>query len=323
VESLISQDTSISAALKSVVEAFDAEVRSDVPFLSRLLDRVQTYRGKLLRPRLLLLSAEAVGGIRREHVVLGAVVEMVHAATLVHDDVLDEADVRRRCPTVNRLIGNEGAVLLGDYLISHAYHLCSSLDWPHASRRIAAATNTVCEGELMQIARRGDLGLSREDYLEIIRRKTGALTSVCCELGAEAAGAEPGLVEQLAAFGMDLGVAFQIVDDVLDLTASEDETGKSMGRDADLGKLTLPVIQLLSEAGEADRERFVGLLSGGHPDRIHEIRGMLESAGAIAQAMDVARGFVQSAVGGLGDLPDGPAKAQLLGTAEFVLQRRH
>lgn len=321
-ESLLEIDAPISAALRSVVEAFDAEVRSDIPFLSRLLDRLRGYRGKLLRPRLVLLTAEAVGGIRREHIVLAAVVEMVHSATLVHDDVLDEADIRRRGPTVNRLIGNEGAVLLGDYLISHAYHLCSSLNWPHASRRIAAATNTVCEGELMQVARRGDFALSQEEYLEIVGRKTGALTGVCCELGAEAAGAERGLVEQLAAFGMDLGVAFQIVDDVLDLTASEDETGKSMGTDADLGKPTLPIIRFLSRATEADRRRLVELLSGG-TETIREARRMLENAGAMSYAMGTAGEFVRSAIRRLAGLPDSPAKEQLAAAAEFVLHRRH
>ena len=119
------------------IEVFDRELTSDLPFVNELAERVRQYRGKLLRPRLLLLSGVAAGGIRREHEVLGAVVEMVHMATLVHDDVLDEADVRRHAPTVNRLIGNEGAVLLGDYLISHSYHLCSSLDSTYAARRIA------------------------------------------------------------------------------------------------------------------------------------------------------------------------------------------
>src|SRR5262249_57922515 len=137
-----------------------------------------------------------------------------------------------RPPT--RLCGNEPAVLLGDSLISHPSHLCSSLGSQHAAHRIAATTNVVCEGELMQVANRGNWGLSEDDYFEIIRRKTAALTAICCELGAHFAGAAPERVEHLAAYGCDLGIAFQIIDDLLDLTASESEMGKSLGRDADM-----------------------------------------------------------------------------------------
>jgi octaprenyl-diphosphate synthase len=322
VKTLFERKSPITEAVQEVIEAFDAEVRSDLPFVNALLDRVRAYRGKLLRPRLLLLTAEASGRIRREHIVLGAVVEMVHMATLVHDDVLDEADVRRRRKTVNRTIGNEGAVLLGDYLISHAYHLCSSLGSTHASRRIAAVTNTVCEGELMQIARRGDLALGEAEYLEIIRRKTAALTGVCCELGAEAAGADRAVVKHMAAFGLDLGVAFQIVDDVLDLTATEDETGKSVGRDADMGKLTLPMIRFLERADAGDRERFVAALSSDHGERAARVRAVLAGSGAIEHAMDAARSYVDSATGHLLGLRDGPARDELFATAEFVVRRR-
>ena len=140
---------------------------------------MRQYRGKLLRPGLVLLSGKACGKTTDEHLTLAAVVEMVHMATLVHDDVLDDADLRRRCPTINRLEGNEAAVLLGDYLISHAFHLCSSLESQYASSVIAATTNTVCEGELQQVHHRGDFDLSLDDYLQIITRKTASLTGAC------------------------------------------------------------------------------------------------------------------------------------------------
>ncbi|HVP12219.1 MAG TPA: polyprenyl synthetase family protein [Phycisphaerae bacterium] len=321
-KTVLERQSPINAALQEVNAAFDAEVRSDLRFVAALLDQVRSYRGKLLRPRLLLLTAEAVGRIRREHIVLGAVVEMVHMATLVHDDVLDEADVRRRSRSVNRTVGNEGAVLLGDYLISHAYHLCSSLGSTRASRRIAAVTNTVCEGELMQIARRGDLALSEADYLEIIRRKTAALTSVCCELGAETAGADQSAVENMTAFGMDLGVAFQIVDDVLDLTATENETGKSVGRDADMGKLTLPMIRFLQGANEGDRERFRAALSSDHGERAARVGSLLNGTGAIEYAMEAARSYIVSATSHLSNLADGWAREELFTTADFVIRRR-
>ncbi|MFH1419839.1 MAG: polyprenyl synthetase family protein [Planctomycetota bacterium] len=319
---LCGTDNPVATALEQVIEAFDQETRSDQPCVNRLLERVRTYRGKLLRPQLLLLSADATGGIRDEHIVLGAVVEMVHMATLVHDDVLDEADVRRHGATVNRLAGNEGAVLLGDYLISHAYHLCSSLGSTHASRRIAAATNTVCEGELAQIESRGNFALTEVEYIEIIRRKTAALTSVCCELGAELAQVEPRVVRNMASFGEDLGIAFQIVDDLLDLTATEDEMGKSVGRDADLGKLTLPLIRFLRQADETDRRRLITTLSRDAVGKAGGVRAILEGSGAIDSAMNTAREYVQSALSRIADLPPGHARDRLFATAEFVVQRR-
>src|SRR5262245_5469327 len=253
----------IAAHLAEVVRLFDHELHSDQPVVRELCGRIAAYRGKMLRPTLLLLAAKACGDLRREHLVLAAVSEIVHVATLVHDDVLDDADIRRGSPTINRLDGNEAAVLLGDFLISHAYHLCSSIGSQHAARRIAATTNVVCEGELMQVANRGNWQLSEDEYFEIIRRKTAALTAVCCELGAYYSDASPDRVEQLSAYGCDLGIAFQIVDDLLDLTASESEMGKSLGRDADLAKLTLPLIHFLRRASAPVRDRAIQSMSAG------------------------------------------------------------
>jgi len=312
----------IAADLQRTVGIFDEEVRSDLPFLNRLLDQVRSYRGKLLRPKLLLLSGKATGDLRQEHVVLAAVVEMVHMATLVHDDVLDEADVRRRSPTVNMTWGNEGAVLLGDYLISHSYHLCSSLGSTQASRRIAAVTNTICEGELMQIEHRGDFTLSEATYLEIIRRKTAALTSICCDLGAATSGAGVEVIENMAAFGRDIGIAFQIVDDLLDLTATESEIGKTVGRDAELGKLTLPLIRFLDQAGPQERHRLLAILSDTDANKTEQILLVLNGSDAMDYAMAMARSYIQSAVAQLSGLPAGDAKDALIAAAEFVLQRR-
>ncbi len=322
-ETTFNAENQLAGSLSRVIDAFDDEVRSDLPFVNRLLERVAAYRGKLLRPRLMLMAAEAAGGVRDEHITLAAVVEMVHMATLVHDDVLDEADVRRRSTTVNRLIGNEGAVLLGDYLISHAYHLCSSLGSAHYSRRIAAVTNTVCEGELMQIEARGNFELSERDYLEIIRRKTAALTSVCCELGATAAGADEHVVEHMAAFGESLGLAFQIVDDLLDLTASEAEMGKSVGRDADMGKLTLPLIRFRETAAPEDRRRLIATLSNGGEDKTAAARSLIASSDAVEYARGVARSYIEDALARLVHLPEGVGRDALAATAEFVLDRRH
>lgn len=312
----------VADTLHRVVEVFDAELASDLPFVNELTQRVRAFRGKLLRPKLLLLAGRAAGDLTDDHVVLAAVVEMVHMATLVHDDVLDEAEVRRRGPTINRLAGNQAAVMLGDCLISHAYHLCSSLDSTHASRRIAAVTNTICEGELIQIAHRGNFALSESDYLDIIRRKTAALTGVCCELGAWAAGADDDTIARLAAFGADLGVAFQIVDDLLDLTASQRETGKSVGRDAEMGKLTLPLIRFMASAPAEHRARLEAVLSNGCPDKSAEARRLIQGSDALAYAFDAARAHIRSALRQIADLPGSDARDALVAAAEFVLERR-
>ena len=149
-----------------------------------LVKHVSRFRGKMLRPCLVLLSGKACGKLQPSHTVIATVVEMVHMATLVHDDVLDDAELRRKGATINHLRGNEAAVLLGDYLISHSYHLCSSLDSQYASRLIGKTTNEVCEGELLQIDNRNNFDLSEETYLQIIRRKTAVLCAACCALGA-------------------------------------------------------------------------------------------------------------------------------------------
>ncbi len=319
----VTQPTDLSLEpLDRVVELFDAELRCDQPFVNKLTEQVRKYRGKLLRPRLLLMSGRATGDLCQEHIVLAAVVEMVHMATLVHDDVLDDATVRRRGTTINRLIGNEGAVLLGDYLISHAYHLCSSLDSTFPARRVGAVTNTVCEGELTQIHHRGDFELSESQYIEIIRRKTAALTGLCCELGAVSSSAQPDIVEHLSAYGEDIGVAFQIVDDLLDLTATESEMGKSVGRDADLGKMTLPLIRYRDAHPEAEGRRLIDVLSNGDPNKTIRVREIIADSDAIDYATGVARSYIDSAIVHLEALPDTEAKGELLAAAEFVLRRR-
>lgn len=309
----------IRADLAAVERLFDEEVLSALPFVNELCDTVRSYRGKMLRPALLLLSARAAGTLRPAHHTLAAVVEMVHMATLVHDDVLDEADERRKRPTVNHVAGNTAAVLLGDYLISHAFHLCSSLESQHASRRIGATTNVVCEGELMQNHLRGQWDLTESAYFEIIRRKTAALTAVACELGAHYAEAGADVVRRLHDYGLSAGMAFQIVDDVLDIAGQRDAVGKTLGRDADLGKLTLPMIHWLAQAGPIDRAAMIGLVSAGAHT---ELREKLAAAGSLEYAHTVARRYVAEALQQLDALPPSDARSSLTAMAEFIVARQ-
>src|SRR5262245_50872428 len=212
----------ISAELAEVETLLKQELRSDYPFVDELVRYGCMLGGKRLRPALLLLTVKAVGGrITREHITLAAVVEMIHTATLVHDDVLDEADMRRHLATVNARWDNEASVLLGDFLFTHAFYLASTLDSVLGCGLIGRATKIVCEGELRQKASRSNFQLSESEYLEIVEAKTAELTAVSCRLGALFAETNEVLVEQMDGFGRELGIAFQIADDLLDVLGEE------------------------------------------------------------------------------------------------------
>ena len=310
----------IAADLEKVCRIFDDELFSELPVVNELCDRVRRYRGKMLRPALLLLSARACGKRTEEHLTLAAVVEMVHMATLVHDDVLDDAEVRRKSPTIKCLEGNEAAVLLGDYLISHAFHLCSSLDSQYAARLIGATTNTICEGELNQVCHRGDDDLTPEQYLAIITRKTAVLTAACCRLGAYFADADEKTVDALERYGLSVGIAFQITDDILDIVGTEERMGKTLGRDLEKHKLTLPVIHCLREATPEINQKLRAHLRSPHPKReLHA--GYLRSTDSIGYSLNAARSHVESAIQALQHLPPSEARYSLQHMAKMILER--
>lgn len=210
--------------------------------------------GKRLRPSLALLAGGATGRIDEGHIKLGVIVELIHVATLVHDDVLDEAQLRHNLPTANSRWGNEISVLLGDCLFAHALRLAASYPTTEVCRRVSEATNTVCAGEILQTQRRFDLDLGLHQYLQIINMKTGALFAVSCELGALLNGASPTVVKSLREFGANLGIAYQIYDDCVDIFGQERKAGKSLGTDVKKGKLTLPGLLLLKHLGDKREE---------------------------------------------------------------------
>ena len=298
------------------------ELISDQTAICDLCQHVSQFHGKLLRPALLLLAGRACGEMQPEHHTLAAVVELVHVATLVHDDVLDEADIRRRAATVNRLWCNEQAVLMGDLLYSHAFHLCSSLASQYAARMIGQTAITVCEGEMMQVANRGNYDLTESEYTDIISRKTAALVETCCQLGAHYASEEGDHVRLMQAFGNSLGVAFQIVDDLLDLTGDESEVGKSLGRDVYEGELTLPLIHYLRDASAERRARMLAILRGGDRRRYREIADLLRNSDSIIYAQRVAGEHIETARAALAQLPPSAARDSLSAMAGFVMARR-
>jgi octaprenyl-diphosphate synthase len=315
---------SIQDDLVAVEQLLCDELRSDAPFVDELLKYGCLLGGKRLRPALLLLSGKAVGSITDEHRVLAAVVEMIHTATLVHDDVLDDASMRRHVATVNSRWDNQTSVLLGDFLFTHAFYLASTLGSTFACRTIGRATNIVCEGELRQIATRGDFLLDETEYLAIIEAKTAELCACCCRLGAHYAGATADVVDRLIRYGRALGIAFQIMDDLMDLVGDETASGKSLGTDLDKQKPTMPLIHALQCASAPERKEILHLFNGknGQGTFHADLMTWLDRFDALNVARKKARLYASQAREQLDALPASPTVDVLHELAEFVVSPR-
>lgn len=289
------------------------------PFGS-LIEHLRHYRGKRLRPALLLLTAKALGKLSPHHHTLAAAVEMIHTATLVHDDVLDEAELRRHMPTVNAGWGNKVSILLGDMLFTHAFHLTSTVD-RRACEIIGEATNRVCAGELRQVSERGNLAITEENYFCIIDGKTAALTECCGRLGALYAGASEEVATRLATFGRSLGLAFQIADDLLDLVGREDAAGKTLGTDLEQQKLTLPVIHCLSRLPEAEAEALRAEIHSGGDGLGRRTLLALEKTQSLAYARRRAEEHARIARQELECLPRNECRAILETLTDWSVKR--
>jgi octaprenyl-diphosphate synthase len=321
IEALARMNECIGGEMAAVDRLFQEELQSDLACVNTLVKHVSRFRGKMLRPCLVLLSGRACGELTDAHTVIATVVEMVHMATLVHDDVLDEAELRRKGATINHLRGNEAAVLLGDYLISHSYHLCSSIDSQLASRLIARTTNQVCEGELLQIDNRNNIDLTEDTYFEIITRKTASLCAMCALLGAEFAGAGKPVIGRMELYGLSLGRAFQIQDDILDIVGDAGTVGKTLGIDVEKGKMTLPLIHFLRTAPAEHRELLRSLMSSPDADKSERIRNLILPSGSMDYARSRAKEHATRAREAVAGLPDSDARRVLELMAEFVVAR--
>jgi octaprenyl-diphosphate synthase len=307
--------------LAAVERQFEQELRSDLAGVNTLVRHVARFRGKMLRPTLLLLTGQAAGTPTAAHVTLATVVEMVHMATLVHDDVLDEAELRRKGATINHLKGNEAAVLLGDYLISHSYHLCSSVDSQYASRLLTRTTNQLCEGELLQVQNRHNYLLDEATYLDIITRKTAVLIGACCALGARFAGASDAVTAAMGEYGRSLGIAFQIQDDILDIVGEVSLVGKTLGLDIEKGKMTLPMIHFMRSAPREHRELLRSLLASVSDDKVEKVRNLILPSDSIPFARQRAAEYVAQAQRALQTLRPSEAREALDLIADFVIHR--
>ncbi len=306
----------VQAELEEVGRRITAQVDAFDPAIEGYAAYAIGGGGKRLRPLLALLSGGATGSLGSEHVDLAVIVELIHLATLVHDDIMDDAERRRSQPTVNARWGNSLSVLLGDVLFAHALNLATDFDDTRISRTIARAATEVCSGEMIQTQRRFDLKLSRAEYFRIIGMKTGALFACAAELGAVLSGAPEEVVRQLKTYGAQIGTAYQIYDDCLDVAGTEAETGKTLGTDLRKGKLTLPVLTLLETDSDFDWERCSALVLEG---KLEEVTALLQSApagGALGSAIDTALEFIATAETELIALPPNPYSEALFGLGE-------
>lgn len=284
----------INPHLYTVEERIRAQAKSFDPAVEGYVSYVCGAGGKRLRPALALLSAGATGKITPSHVDLAVIVELIHIATLVHDDIMDGAELRRDQPSANAKWGNAITVLLGDCLFAHALRLSTSFSNSDICRRIADAAAEVCSGEIIQTQRRFDLKLSTADYYRIIEMKTAALFSAACELGAFISEASPPVISALKTFGTKLGVAYQIYDDILDLAGSEEETGKTLGTDLRKGKFTLPVLLMLQSGKDTSTIRDL-LLKADNVDG-ELLAAMVGSGGALQAAKGVAFRLIEESL---------------------------
>ncbi len=288
--------------------------------VNRLLKHVRGRSGKMIRPGLVLLAGGCCDKITDEHIQVAAIVEMIHCATLLHDDVIDEGQKRRGRPTINNLWGNEAAVLLGDFLLGRVFEMCAELGTPVA-KVIAGVAVRVCEGELRQIIQRQNWQLSESEYIDVITEKSAVLFSSACQLGALLARATEAQTRSLAEFGMNAGIAFQITDDLLDIIGDESKTGKTLGRDADKHKLTLAVIHLLGAVGEREKGAVISSYLERKQYDKDALREMLGRYGSLEYTHSRAQEFIARAVGALGGLKESNAKEALIETAKFMAGR--
>ncbi len=308
----------VQAQLDEVDRRISAQTAAFDPAIEGYVAYAIGGGGKRLRPLVALLSGGATGSLGAGHIDLAVIVELIHLATLVHDDIMDEAERRRSQPTVNARWGNSLSVLLGDVLFAHALDLSTNFDDTHISRTIARTASEVCSGEMIQTQRRFDLQLSREEYFRIIEMKTGSLFACAAELGAFISGASVEEVESLRKFGAKIGTAYQIYDDCLDIAGTEAETGKTLGTDLRKGKLTLPVLTLLQSASAFERERCRSLVVEGRLDEISALLHDSFSDGALSAAVEIGGDLIRQAQVELAELTPNRSVDALFGLGEAV-----
>ena len=316
-------DPVIGADMAEVDGVLRKALASDVALIRQIGEYIIGSGGKRLRPGLLLLAAGACGYRGRDHHTLAAVIEMIHTATLLHDDVVDESKLRRGHATANAEFGNAASVLVGDFLYSRAFQLMVGVDRMRVLAILADATNVIAEGEVLQLMNAGNVALDEHAYLRVIERKTAKLFEAAAQLGAVLGGADPAREEAFGRYGMHLGTAFQIMDDVLDYSGDADVIGKSLGDDLAEGKMTLPLIRALAVGNALEIATIRHAIEGGGLTDFAPVVATLERTGALSYARERAAVASRAAARCLEGLPPSPCGETLLQLAAFAVDRRY
>ena len=325
----LNSSTSTAAALALIADdmrGMDAVVEqrlsSDVALIGQISRYIVAAGGKRLRPALLLLMCGALGYKGEQRFNLAAVVEFIHTATLLHDDVVDESTLRRGRETANEAFGNPASVLVGDFLYSRAFQMMVDAGDMRIMRTLAEATNVIAEGEVQQLMNMHDASLSEEDYVRVIRSKTAKLFEACARIAALLAGSTPAVEAACADYGQALGTAFQVIDDVLDYDGEVSEMGKNLGDDLREGKVTLPLIIAMQRGTEQERETLRLAIETGGTEKMVEIVAIVQRTGALDATRACAAAEAQRAMDALSSLPDSHYRSALLGLASELLARR-
>lgn len=309
--------------MAAVNRLIGTRLRSDVVLINQLGGYIVNSGGKRLRPLLVLLAARACGYRGEGHIQLAAIIEFIHTATLLHDDVVDASQLRRGHETANAVWGNEASVLVGDFLYSRAFEMMVELDSLRILEILARATNTIAEGEVLQLLNVHNPDTTEEQYLQVILSKTAKLFEAGAQLGALIAGQPPDIEQALAAYGLHLGTAFQLIDDVLDYSADAVATGKNIGDDLAEGKPTLPLIYAMEHGSERDSSCVREAIEAGGRDRIEAVLAAIRETDAIRYTRRAAQGEADKALAALALLPPSTYRDSLESLARFSVDRMH
>ncbi|NVD99249.1 octaprenyl diphosphate synthase [Massilia sp. BJB1822] len=322
-----STQNNITSTIAADMDAVNAVIRqrlhSEVALVNQIAEYIISAGGKRIRPVLVLLVANAYAYKGVAHHELAAVVEFIHTATLLHDDVVDESSMRRGRQTANALFGNAASVLVGDFLYSRSFQMMVSLNNMRVMQILSDATNVIAEGEVLQLLNMHDPDVSHERYLQVIRSKTAKLFEAAAELGALVAGANDAQIAAAGEYGRSLGTAFQLIDDVLDYAGDAAEIGKNVGDDLREGKPTLPLIYLMENGTPEQRELVRSCIENGDEQHFDTILAAVTSSGALDYTRREAEVAAQRAIDAIADLPDSQYKQSLLQLARFAVDRTH
>lgn len=309
--------------MEAVNELVHEKLRSGVPLIDQLGNYIVNSGGKRLRPALVLLSANCFAYPERDHIKLAAIIEFIHTATLLHDDVVDASMLRRGKATVNQRWGNEASVLVGDFLYSRAFQMMVEVQSAHIMAILADATNTIAEGEVQQLINRRDPDTTEQRYLEVIHNKTAKLFEAAARVGAVIAGQDQQTERAMAVYGKHLGIAYQLIDDVLDYSASSERLGKNIGDDLAEGKPTLPLLYALWHGSHQQTAVIKSAIHHGGRRDLEQINAAIEATGALGYTAERARKEASIAMEAIAALPQSECQEALLALARFATERKH